>query len=90
MSAAEQGCWIVPTGVRAVEEHISDAVIPDAALDDSSLSLIAKGIYALVLSRQGEPVNPCDDAIEDLADIRSGIDELLEAGLVTTALPRPA
>lgn len=74
--------WIAATGPRAVSENAEDTAIPYAVLDDPNLSLIAKGLYALVLTGQGQPINPYEDAVEDVEDIRSAIDGLVEAGLV--------
>lgn len=79
--------WIAASGPRAVSNDAEDTAIPYAVLDDPHLSLIAKGIYALVLSYQGQPVNPYEDAIEDAEDIRAAVDELLEAGLVMRVQP---
>lgn len=72
--------WIAPTGVRAVEVDAIDTAIPDAAMSDPRLSLAAKGLYALLLTYQGQPIDPYDDAIEDDADIRAAIEELVECG----------
>lgn len=85
MSADE--VWIAARGPRAVTDDAEDTAIPYAVLDDPNLSLIAKGMYALVLSYQGQPVNPYEDAIEDAEDIRAAIDELLNAGLVVRVQP---
>ncbi|MFB8190360.1 hypothetical protein ACFC14_13615 [Microbacterium sp. NPDC055988] len=74
--------WIAATGPRAVSEKAEDTAIPYAVLDDPHLSLIAKGLYALLLTGQGQPINPYEDAVEDVEDIRLAIDELVEAGLV--------
>lgn len=74
--------WIAPTGLRAVDIAPQSTAIPDAVLADPGLSLTAKGIYALVLSYQGQPIDPYQDAIEDEQDIREAIDELVAAGYV--------
>lgn len=74
--------WIAPTGVRAVSDDAEDTAIPDGVINDPDLSLMAKGIYALVLSYQGKPVNPYEDAFESEEDIREAIDELVSAGLI--------
>lgn len=74
--------WIAPARLRAVEPDIDDAAIPADLLDSPSLSLIAKGIYALALAHQGQPVDPYDDAVEDARDIAAAIEELIEAGLI--------
>ncbi|MEJ1922227.1 hypothetical protein [Microbacterium sp. KHB019] len=80
MSAPDE--WIAATGPRPVSSDPNDTAIPDAVLDDPALSLAAKGLYALVLMKQGQPVDPYDDAFEDAADIHTAIDELVAAGLV--------
>lgn len=49
-------------------------------LGDPGLSLIAKGLYALLLSFPGQPIDPYEDAIEDPAEISAGIEELIAAG----------
>ncbi len=74
--------WIAATGPRAVSENAEDTAIPYAVLDDPRLSLIAKGLYALVLTGQGQPINPYEDAIEDVEDIRVAVEELVDARLV--------
>ncbi|WP_286299424.1 hypothetical protein [Microbacterium suwonense] len=50
-------------------------------LNDVELSLAAKGLFALLVASQGQPIDPFDDALEDNADISAAIDELLGAGL---------
>jgi len=72
--------WIAPTGVRAVEADAIDTAIPDSAMSDPRLSLAAKGLYALLLTYQGQPLDPYEDAIEDEADIQAAIDELIVNG----------
>lgn len=74
--------WIAPAGLRAVESDPDDAAIPAEVLGSQSLSLIAKGIYALILAYQGRPVDPYEEAVEDPRDIAAGIEELIEAGLI--------
>lgn len=74
--------WIAPTGVRAVDPGAQATGIPDVVLNDESLSLAARGLYALVLTYRGEPINPYEDAVESPADIGSAVDELIERGLV--------
>ena len=54
--------------------------IPDEAMSDPRLSLIAKGLYALLLTYQGQPIDPYEDAVEDLTEIRTAVDELIEKG----------
>ncbi|WP_193597863.1 hypothetical protein [Microbacterium sp. YJN-G] len=59
----------------------SELVIPDHVLNDVELSLATKGLFALLVASQGQPIDPFDDALEDPADISAAIDELLLAGL---------
>jgi hypothetical protein len=72
--------WIAPTGVRAVELNAPDTATPGSAMNDPRLSLTAKGLYALLLTYQGQPIDPYDGAIEDEAEIRAAIDELVSNG----------
>jgi len=74
--------WIAAVGPRIVSDDVEDQAIPHDVLNDSHLSLIAKGLYALVLTQQGQPLNPYEDAFEDPADIHAAIEELVSAGLV--------
>lgn len=74
--------WIAATGPRIVSDAPEDNAISDAVLRDAKLSLIAKGLYALVLTQKGQPINPYEDAFEDVEDIRAAVDELVEAGLI--------
>ena len=84
---SEQEDWIAATGLRAFNADAQDTAIPTAVLSDPELSLIAKGLYALTLSYQGQPVNPYADSFEDVEEIHAAIDELVEAGLVKRAQP---
>jgi len=77
----EHEVWIAATGVWPVHDDIADAVIPDRVLNDPALSLTAKGLFALLVAMQGQPVNPYDDAYESPAVIAAAIDELVSAGL---------
>ena len=72
--------WIARTGVRAVEPSLADTAIPGSAMSDPQLSLTARGLYALLLTYQGQPIDPYKDAIEDEAEIRAAIDELVSHG----------
>lgn len=74
--------WIAAAGVRRLDLDGTHTTIPREAMNDSRLSLEAKGLYALLLSHQGQPINPCEDAIEDLSVIEAAIDELIGAGYV--------
>lgn len=72
--------WIAATGLRAVDADPEMTAIPDAVLGDPHLSLLAKGLYALLLSYSGRPIDPYEDAIEDPTEISLGIEELIAAG----------
>lgn len=73
--------WIAATGLRAVGDERA-AELPDHIMRDTKLSLMARGLYALVLSGGGAAVNPFEDAVEPMDDIRGAIDELVAAELV--------
>ncbi|WP_313479892.1 hypothetical protein [Microbacterium sp.] len=73
--------WIAARGLWPVSVDPSELVIPDHVLNDAELSLPAKGLFALLVASQGQPINPFGDALEDTAVISAAIDELLEAGL---------
>lgn len=73
--------WIAATGLWPVREDMADVVVPDHVLAAPDLSLMAKGLFALLVAHQGRPVNPFDDPYEDLADIQAAIDELIKNGL---------
>lgn len=75
-----QSDWIACTGLRAVEGDTETIAIPDTVLGDPGLSLIAKGLYVLLLSYPGQPIDPYEDAIEDPAEISASIEELIAAG----------
>ena len=79
---SEPADWIAPTGVRAIDPDVRTTGIPDAVLNDDSLSLTARGLYALVLEYQGEPVDPYEDAVQSYPEIASAIEELIERSLV--------
>ncbi|MCK3769393.1 hypothetical protein MZK47_06910 [Microbacterium aerolatum] len=86
MSTPEE--WLAASGPHPMSDDPRDIAIPDAVLNDPALSPAAKGLYALVLSKQGQPLNPYDDAFEDAADIHAAIDELVAAGLVMRVTKR--
>lgn len=77
---AAQSDWIAATGLRAVQTDHEMTAIPETVLGDLRLSLIARGLYALLLSYPGQPIDPYEDAIEDPADISLAIKELIAAG----------
>src|SRR5690554_4682956 len=61
---SEREGWIAVTGLRPFDADAKDTAIPTAVINDPDLSLIAKGIYGLTLSYQGQPVNPYADTFE--------------------------
>lgn len=82
--------WIAPTGVRAVEPDAASTAITDSAMGDPRLSLIAKGLYALLLTYQGQPVDPYEDAIDEKEEIRTAIEELVSNGYaIRVKAPNP-
>lgn len=72
--------WIAPTGVRPVEADTETTAIPGDAMRDSRLSLTAKGLLALLLSYNGQPIDPYEDAIEEAAEIDQAVAELISFG----------
>jgi len=72
--------WIAPTGLRLVDPDAAETFVPASAMEDPRLSLTAKGLYGLLLSNQGDPIDPYDDAIEDESEIKAAIDELIRTG----------
>lgn len=72
---------IAPTGLWRVSNDEGGIPIPDHLMADPSLSLMAKGLLALLLAEQGRPVNPYEDALESDGDIAAAIEELIDAGL---------
>lgn len=80
--------WVAATGPRLVSDDPEDYAIPEAVLGNAALSLTAKGLYALLLTGRGQPINPYEGAFEDPEDIRAAIDELIHAGLAVR-LPQP-
>lgn len=82
MSSPPTARWIAPAGLRAVETDPEATAIPGSVLADPELSLMAKGIHALGLPHQGQPINPYDDAAEDPAEIGGALAELIDAGLI--------
>lgn len=73
--------WIAAAGLRAVEADAGDVGIPPDVLADQKLSLLARGLCALLLAQQGQPVDPYEEAFESEEDLAGAIDELLAAGL---------
>lgn len=42
---------------------------------------MTRGLYALLLTRQGAPIDPYDDAVESPVDLAAAIEELIVAVL---------
>ena len=78
---SELETWIAATGVWPVHDDIADAVIPEHVLNDPALSLIAKGLFALLVAEKGRPVNPYEDSYETPAAITEAVEELISTGL---------
>lgn len=72
--------WVAARGFWPVSADPSELVIPDHVLNDVELSRAAKGLLALLVSSQGQSIDPFDAAFEDPADISAATDELLQAG----------
>lgn len=75
--------WIAVTGLHAVDPEATTTMVPAAAMNDWRLSLVAKGLYAALLSYQGQPIDPFENAVEDDDDIASAIEELIANGYAT-------
>lgn len=78
--ASQASDWVAVTGLHAVDPEATTTLVPGAVMNDPRLSLIAKGLYTALLSYQGQPIDPYEDAIEDDQEIRTAIDELVECG----------
>jgi hypothetical protein len=78
---------IAATGVRPVVANTADVDIPSDVLADQDLSLMARGLYALLVAEQGKPVDPYDDAFESPEDLAAAIEELIAAGLAVRVTP---
>jgi len=72
--------WVAPTGLRPYDADAKSTAIPASAMNDPRLSLVARGLYALLLSYQGKPIDPYEDAIEEPGDLRAAIEELINCG----------
>lgn len=75
------------TGLRRFDLSATHTAIPASVMNDPSLSLEARGLFALLLSYQGQPIDPYDDAVEDEADIHAAIEELITAGYAARVEP---
>lgn len=84
---SELETWIAATGVWPVHDDVADAVVPVHVLNNPALSLIAKGLFALLIAEQGRPVNPHEDSHEAPAAITEAVEELVSAGLAVRVQP---
>lgn len=66
---------------------VADVEISHDVLADQDLSLMARGLYALLVAEQGRPVDPYDEAFESREDLAAAIEELLRAGLAVRLTP---
>lgn len=71
---------IAAAGPRALDPDATTSLVQGSVMNDPRLSLTAKGLYAVLLSYQGQAIDPYEDAIEEDEEIRAAIDELLECG----------
>lgn len=72
--------WIAVTGLHRLEPNATTTALPTDVMNDPNLSLEARGLFALLLSYRGQPIDPYDDAIEDAATIAGAIEELIAEG----------
>ena len=72
--------WIAVTGLHRLEPNATHTAIPADVMNDPNLSLEARGLFVLLLSYRGQPIDPYDGAIEDAATIAGAIDELITEG----------
>ncbi|APZ34266.1 hypothetical protein BOH66_08430 [Microbacterium aurum] len=73
--------FIAATGLRRVVADSADVEISPDVLADQDLSLIARGLYGLLIAEQGRPIDPYDNAYERDEDLAAAIEELIVAGL---------
>ena len=73
--------WIAAAGLRAVETDVGEVDMPSDVLANQDLSLMARGLYALLLAQQGQPIDPYEDAYESDEEIAAAIEELIGYGL---------
>ena len=69
--------------VHSSREEIDARV--QAVMDHPSLSLTAKGLYALLVEQPGQVVNPFEDLLVPAELVSAAIEELIGAGLVMRA-----
>jgi hypothetical protein len=66
--------------VRAVDPDGGYEHVPQVAMVDPRLSLMAKGLLGLLLRHQGAPIDPYEHAVEDAAEMRAAVEELVSLG----------
>lgn len=72
--------WVAPTGLRLIDDEVTRTSVPTAALARDGVSFLGIGLYGEVLSFQGKPIDVFADALDDLHDIRTAVDELVMLG----------
>lgn len=72
--------WVAATGLRRVDPDATHTPVDTGVLNDASLSLEAKGLYVLLQSYQGQPIDPYADAVEDDETIARAVEELIARG----------
>jgi len=82
--------FIAAAGLRRVVDDAADVEISPDVLADQALSLMARGLYALLVAEQGKPVNPYEDAYESDENLAAAIEELIEAGLAVRVARSPS
>jgi hypothetical protein len=85
---SEREDWIAPTGIRRIEPNATHTDIPTGRMEADDLSFTARGLYAELLSYQGTPMNPYQDARGESVEIEAAIAELIEHGYIVR-VPRP-
>lgn len=73
--------WVAVVGLRLFDPEATTTDVPGAVMNDPGLSLIARGLYAALLSYQGQPIDPYENAIDEDAESAEAIEELIGAGL---------
>lgn len=79
--------FIAATGLRRVVADSADVEISPDVLADQDLSLIARGLYGLLIAEQGRPIDPYNDAFESDEDLGAAIEELIASGLAVRVYP---
>lgn len=79
--------WIAPRGLWPLTDSPAGIGMPDHIMNDRTLSLQAKALFALLLAENGKPVNPYEDAYEEPETIAAAIQELVDAELAVRVEP---